>query len=601
MSEERREDILRKQQEETIKQMSTAMYWATKYHRNSRDEPMDFIGVPYLTKLYLTIGKHPNLVVEKSVQCGLSELFIIQSHIEASNGLTVMYVLPKYELRNRFVNNRIYKLHKRVRTYYEMIRQGRGGEGSTIHRTSLMHFGKGTLAYVGSNVESEFIEMPVDSAYVDEKDRCNLSNLLLLPDRYTASPYKFHREISNPTIEGFGIDERYMASSQGKWHIQCDSCGKQFVPDFFKNVVRETGPRQFIPIDSEYDPEDEMKEIQLICECGAAVDRLKDGDWIHEFDKKRWKGYRISKIFNKHATLRELFDKWVDAQGNEIKTQVFINSDLGLPYSSKGAKISIGDLNRCKRDYGQKNPTDDTGHVRIMGIDIGADLIYVIRDVVKEQGIEVRRLLEAGSVPSFELLGTEVIEKWNPRLVVIDALPEIHKVMEIKASYRSIYSSYFQEGQRKIFVDKKTKEIKMDRTAILDYVKQYVDQEIAILPDHAEFLEDGNYYSQMTASTRIMEINEDNPEKSRFVWAHTRPDHFFLAEAYCTQAWLLLPNTDVIDFFKEHTKDTLVPALSGIKNLSEEQRAELDKISKADPQKFLSGLQGKYVKRTKKV
>jgi len=255
-----------------------ALWWAKRYHINSRGERMDFKDVPYLVALYTDINKAEKMVIEKSVQCGISELFIINSHMEAAEGLSVMYVLPKYELRNRFVNNRVYKLHKRAAKYSALLREASTG----IHRTSLTHFGKGTLAFAGSNVVTEFIEIPVDSGYVDEKDKCNLTNLLLLPDRYTASPYKFHREAGNPTVEGFGIDARYLESSQGQWYIKCDECGRNFVPDFFQHVVEEVADRVFKPRDPNYDPDDELKEIELICECGEGVNRLKDGNWWHK-------------------------------------------------------------------------------------------------------------------------------------------------------------------------------------------------------------------------------------------------------------------------------------------------------------------------------
>ena len=94
---------------------------------------------------------------------GLSELFIIQLHIEAGErGMTVMYVLPKYELRNRFVDNRIFKIQKKVQKYNYMLKQAE----TSVQRKSLIHFGNGTIAFVGSNVESEFIEIPVDSARI---------------------------------------------------------------------------------------------------------------------------------------------------------------------------------------------------------------------------------------------------------------------------------------------------------------------------------------------------------------------------------------------------------------------------------------------------
>ncbi len=577
-----------------LKETSQALWWADQHHKNSRNEAMDFTKVPFLVWLYQHIAKDERMVVEKSVQCGLSELFIINSHVESAAGLTVMYVLPKYELRNRFVNNRIYKLHRRVAHYSELLRQS---SGKAIHRTSLMHFGSGTLAYVGSNVESEFIEMPVDSAYVDEKDRCNLGNLELLPDRYTASPYKFHREISNPTIEGFGIDERYQQSSKGEWHIKCPTCQQWFVPDFFKHVVREAAPRHFVPRDPEADPDPLVTgEVRLMHSCGNPVDRLQEGEYVHAHGNREWTGYRISKLFNKFTSLRGLYKKWVDAQGNDTKIQVFYNSDLGLPFTSKGAKITEGDLNACKRKYPRPTPDMATGNVRVCGVDVGAVLHYVVRDLVMERGMKVFRLLEAGAVPSFELLRTEVLEKWRPRMTVIDALPEIHKVIELKEAEKHLYSSMFQDGVRKIVVNKTDREVRMDRTAMLDYVKKLVTDQMLLLPDNAEFLMDGDYYSHMTASTRILEANDEKPEKSRFVWAHTRPDHIFLCEGYCFQAWMLLPNVDVFDFFRSQSANAAdLQAKTGkLTDIDEEERAELERLSSLNPRQFLAGLQDKY-------
>lgn len=207
-----------------------ALYWAHAYHKNIRGEKMAFPkdrGVNYLWDLYKGIGDWTHMCVEKSVQCGLSELFIIQSHLEAAErGMSIMYILPKYDLRNRFVNNRVYKLHK-LPTYNQFIKHG------AVHRTSLMHFGKGTLVYTGSNVADQFLEAPIDSVYIDEKDQCHLGNLLLVPNRLVASPYRYEREIANPTVAGFGIDERYLESSQATWMIKCTGCGEWFTPDFF--------------------------------------------------------------------------------------------------------------------------------------------------------------------------------------------------------------------------------------------------------------------------------------------------------------------------------------------------------------------------------
>jgi len=555
---------------------------------------MSFKNFPALLALYLNVKKYKQWAIEKCVQFGVSELAIIESTREAADlGMTVMYVLPKYESRNRFVNNRINKLYRDMPKYRSLWK-----EAKSTHRTSLMHIGTGTIVYVGSNVSTEFVEIPIDSGWVDEKDKCNQSNLLLLPDRYVASPFKYHREIANPTIEGFGIDERYQKSTQEQWTIKCPHCNKFIMPDFFKHVVREVDKGIYLPRDTKWK---EGKEPRLICECGKPLDRLSEGEYVAEFKDKQWHGTRLNEIYNKFYSLGLLVDEWKDAQNNDTKTQIFYNNRLGLPFSSKGAKITISDLNNLKRKYIMPKSTEARDNPRIMGIDVGAGLNVVIRDLVKVDGIEERRLIHAEVVSDFQAV-YNLLDEWRPKIAVIDNDPEIHEVMRLKSKYRNVYSSRFQEGLRKINLDKENRHITMDRTAILDYVKQFVDEEILILPSNVEFIP--FYYDQLTASTRILETDEDNPDKAKYTWVHAKPDHYHLAEVYCCQAWMCMPSWgSTLEFFKAEAAKAR-PSSGNVKDdldeLSASKREELERLSKMRPEQFLANIQKDFAKKDKK-
>jgi hypothetical protein len=554
---------------EELKQFP-ALYWAKKWHVNNRGEEMDFRSMYYLIDLYKNIHLYTRMAVEKSVQCGLTELFIVNEHVEASKGLTVFHVLPKYEIRNRFVGNRINRVHRRVAKYANLVRQA-AQEGGT-HRTSLMHFGLGAIAYVGSNVEDEFIEIPVDSAYIDEKDRCNQRNLLMVPNRLTASPYKYWREISNPTIEDFGIDERYRESTRGLWMLKCDHCGVWFTPDFFKHVIRQVDANKYEVRDPDYVKH--LRGARLIHDCGSPVDRLKRGEWVHEFPEREWVGFRISKLFNKHAvnptlgTLSELSEEWIEkVAGHQVKEQVFINDNLGLPYSSKGAKIHDYELDACKRDYAFPRAPKPHQGLRFMGVDVGEVLHYVIRERVKDRGGSARRLICAGTAPNFDVLG-RLIHDWQPKIVVIDAQPELHEVAELKGSYNMVYSSRFQKDQLEMSLDRDKRHLTMDRTFALDYVKQATDEAVNLLPPNIEGAVP-DYYPHMTALTRILDIDPEDRTKNRFVWAGAKPDHFMLAEAYCLQADSLVPEHSVFEFFQRELGRYAQEEKSTVKSLTD--------------------------------
>lgn len=564
----------------------SALEYAKRHHVNTRGEKMTFDQSHYLLYLYSMIDSLPNMVVEKSVQTGLSELYIIQSHIESGvRGMTVMYVLPKYEQRNRFVNNRIYKLHRVVERYQELIEEA----DTKVHRTSLMHFGKGTLAYVGSNVADEFIEIPVDSAYVDEKDKCNQINLLYLPDRLTASPYKFHREIGNPTVEGFGIDERYQESSQGVWMIKDPHNGEWFQPDFFTHMVKEVGHNQFIALDPEYVPHE--TEPRLIGPSGKPVDRLAYGEYVHTYPKRQWKGFRVSQVMSRYVSMDSMIREWYGAVGNELKQQIFYNSRCGRPYSAKGAKITDGVIQECKRNYSVPVGKVNARSV-FMGVDVGASLHVVIRERVLERDRRVNRLVDAVVIPGFKALG-QLIHQYGPRVVVIDAMPEIHKIMELKEEFDQVYSSKFQNDALKIQIDKKAHILSMDRTALLDFLKESYDTQEFVLPANVAELANGEFVKQLKSPTRILSANEENPEKSRYEWVHKSPDHFFLADAYCYQATMMVPDWTVFEFFESESSRVRMGEALGIDRDASsgwEEREELVRNSKVFAEGVLNEL-----------
>lgn len=545
--------LKRKQQVvQNLKTKAPLLHIAKTHHINTRGVSMDFTDLHYQIPLYRDFPKMPYVVVSKSVQCGLSELFIVCSFWEAGDkGLTIFYILPKYELRNRFVNNRVDKLIRKVPYYNEQSKIAGGGPS----RTALKQFGKGTLVYVGSNVESEFLEIPVDSIYIDEKDRCNMANLEMAPDRSTASPYKYQREISNPTIEGFGIDARYQESSKGLWMLKCSGCGQWFSPDFFIHVVREVDKGHYEAIDPDYAPGLDCKLLHN-CPNGklTAVDRLTKGEWVHEYPKRKWKGFQISKLYSKFTTLGEMVDKYRKAEGNAIRTQIFYNSDLGLPYSSEGTKLTDSLLNSCVRPYQLPLPWTSLRGELMIGIDVGSNLDYVIRERVVERGQKKRRLVEIGRAANFKILADRIRHYKAGKLksVVIDGYPEVHEVASLKEQFPFVISCRFQKDLPNLAFDKEKRIISGDRTYILDSFKQAVASQEILNPRDASNLLGGSYYKMLKAPTRLLSVDENNPDRSRFIWNEGgKPDHMFLAEAYCLLADALMPEGGALDFYED--------------------------------------------------
>lgn len=527
----------------TLKEAPT-LYWGLQYHTDTKGHPLEFGDVPYLVELYRHIHEWHSFVAIKAAQVGLTELLFLNNLREAAEGLSVFYVFPKYELRNRFVSNRVLRVLRRVPFYRDKVKEAASLGGT--ERMSLIHFGKGGLAFVGSNVEDEFLEIPVDSATIDELDRCHQQNLLLVPDRLKRSKQKYMRRISNPTVEGYGIDELYNESSKGRWFVKCNHCGHWFSPDFFAHVILQTGPHSYKPRDPEYVKGDSL-EIGLMCDkCGKSVDRLAIGEWVFEYPKIPLVGVRLNQIISPRTTLLDLFREWQKAIGNKIKEQRFYNMVLGLAFSSKGSKIFAWELDKCQRDYAM--PTVPTQHgMKVMGIDVGNPIYYIVRERVTENGVQSLRLVGGGTAMDFDVLAKK-IRDWSPRLVVIDADPEGHQVSRLKKVFGNVWSCRFQPNLVEPNKNKEDRHVTVDRTSLLDVIPAAIEAGTFLLPrmDGSYFL-DGDYYKHMQASTRIYDENELHPEKSRFVWSEgSQPDHYFLAEGYCLLADAMLPDSSLV-------------------------------------------------------
>lgn len=502
---------------ELLKRFNTRLYYALCHHRNTRREKMDFTNRKWLLEIYNCDDK--DMVIMKSVQCGISEWLICETLSKCEKGLSVFYVLPKYNLRNVFVANRIDRLFSMVPYYKDKLKRSSGEADSK----EIKHYGTGSIKFASSNTEADFIEFPADIGVIDEVDRCDQRNIQMLEDRISASKYKQTRKVSNPTVSGYGIAELYKKSDQRTWKVRCDGCGDYYEIDFFKSVCREVSEGVYELLDKAW-TEDSQEDIKVYCQgCGAEIDRLtEDGKWEPK-RKSRVTGYQISKLFDPNTTIVELWQAWQDAQGNETKKQVFYNSDLGLPYESTGAKLTEALLDKCVDDYVM--PSTAAGAV--MGADVGAVLNVSI--AVIEDG--KRKKVFIGTVLTFEEIDN-LIAQYGVECCVIDALPETRKAKELRDRNPGrvwLCEYHGREGSTgEMKVNEDEHRVSVDRTQSLDESHQDIIKQQVIYPKNAKSLDRGEFYEQMKAPTRLYDS-----EKNRFLWVEgANPDHYRHADNY---------------------------------------------------------------------
>jgi hypothetical protein len=523
------------------------IHWARYYHLNTKNKRMSFDNRGFLTDIYKAIHKEQKVVMPKSVQCGVSEAFVVSHFEQAERGLAILYILPKTDLRNRFVDNRIDRTIIRVPKYREIMATSVGKTDSK----SLKMFGQGVINYVASNSPANFTEFPADVIYYDEWDKMDQKSILLAKDRISDSEYKYERSVSQPTIEEFGISYEFERSSKGERFFKCPHCGEWQIYDFLKNVVEELGQREYRVLDKDYvfDIDAiEKPEVKIFCiKCHKVVPRFETKQvWVHEFPDREVKGFHVSKIFSPQGTIRDLVDGLMEAKDSEDKMMHWLNSELGVPMSGAGTQITRDEILASRGDY-TLGPNMVENGARFAGIDVGK----VLHTIVREWQNGKKKLVWKGKLSGGEQSVLNMMRDFNVRNTVIDAEPELNLVRNLKKMSGKIYNCKFHGNPEMTLTRKRDKiNVRLRRTLCIDRIKENYARGIYLNP--RDITEDKEYMKHMQSNVRI--ANDDG----EFVWLQKtkRPDHYLLSEGYCDLAYELTAGNNIFEAYEKIVKQT---------------------------------------------
>lgn len=493
----------------------------------SRDAESQCIAIDHPDKLY---------IMDQYVVTHNSEFLIIDHFAMAKCGLSVLFVLPKYDLRNRFVQNRINKCVERVSEYSKIMGSG------FFDSVQLKYFGGGTINYVGSNVEKDFYEIPTNCAIVDEYDNCHQENLRFVADRMSAATnlYPFIRWAGNPRFSNLGINQKFNESDKREWSVPCEKCGTINQLDWFKHVVECVRDKMgnilsYELLDREWKSGDK-RDIFMLCEsCRNPINRFSpQGLWVPNNPEGTYEGYHISKLFTRQASVVSMWKDFVKSTANPSLMDWFYMSILGIPPSSQGNRVTpeiMAGAARAKEFLLAGNEAYVSEKVPgpcTMGIDVGSFLDIRISRVLAGKRVAVY----LGRVNTQDEV-YELMKRYNVEYAVIDCGPELHLVDEIQNSAPcSVWRCRFNSAEGKIqniSYDTSNMEIKVDRTFIMDRSLAQLRRGKNILPKNYDSVFGGDYLKQMTASVRERVLDPSGNE--RYEWMKTE-DHHWLADCY---------------------------------------------------------------------
>ncbi len=169
-----------------------------------------------------------------------------------------------------------------------------------------------------------------------------------------------------------------------------------------------------------------------------------------------------------------------------------------------------------------------------MGVDTGKDLHVVISRYVKARDRR-REILYVGTRQAYSELDV-LMERFNVRRCVIDALPEIHATREFANRFRGrVYLNYFVENQRGSYAwDSDERIVRENRTEALDASRQVVRDGKVIFPRAGKLMQE--FAEHLAADVKQLIEDEVTGQKT-YRYVRTGTNHYSFAFTYDCIAW----------------------------------------------------------------
>lgn len=512
---------------------------ARDHHYTVRGTPMKFADRLFLAELYRDFPLIDGADVQSAVQTGKTECIIILALERAGwAGKIVAYVLPSGAVRNRFVQNRINPLLATVPAYKEKNKQA-VVSGKYVDNLSIKKFGNGTIMFLGSNTENNFVEFSADVLLIDEYDRCDQRNLDMAWDRVRESPFPQLFRVGNPRLPKVGICARYDESDMRQFMFPCSHCGYKQAIDWFANVVERNDAGNWVPRDRSGEG-----DLRMLCiKCHAFFHRGYEGaHWVAQHPDRHRRGYHISRLDMIAQPIASLMGEWVAAQGDMSKLQAFYNGVLGVGFESASTSVTLEDIHRTASDYTMDGGSGGDDYINLSvsaGIDVGVVLNVVVSVHERnEDGDGVRKAVWVGTAKTFEDLQS-ILARFHVNMAVMDARPETHKAQELRDFYinhneTAMWLAQFYPTERLSGESYGAKYRYADRICTVDRT-QLLDatlDDMRAQPVRRQFPSDistvEGFVEQMRAPHRVL-----NQNGTRYVWEEgSKSDHYRFADAY---------------------------------------------------------------------
>jgi len=513
-----------------VRDLSRLSDWICAYTTHPKDTSAPWSFEDHEMQVEIANCDAPKACVRKCSQVGLSELSvrIVLGLLNIYTNSTAIYTLPTTNFARKFAKARI----DSVISGSEVLSASVNKDNDSSELKQLA----GSFLYIsGSFGQTSAISVPADFLIRDEVDFSNQVALSTFASRLGhAENGGITRDFSTPTVEKYGISDKYDNSTQARYVVKCDSCGKKVAPEFLNDVIIPGYDEEISKLEKSdlINPKYDINGAFVACpSCHNPLTQANLCDaskreWVHAYERgtRDYIGYQVypydvPKVNPVPKTLRAL---------DEYKKKAdWVNFKVGVTYEDAETSFLEEAIDRgtCL-DWVMPRELAAAGCVFAMDVGKVSHMLVGKRSGVYLDVIHAERVRETGEGEVFER-AYELMRMYGVVKGVIDAGPDFSTALKLitKGYHNQVFACYYVRSTRTSLANLDVKEvdqvINANRTGTLDETARAANKgQIR----YARMEESATIKAHLRALKRV---ETDNAAGERVgSWIKTDDDHY---------------------------------------------------------------------------
>lgn len=390
--------------------------WALRY-KYIKGKPTTFVSKtnPFKNRPWqrqILDDLHPNKVVEKSRQLGISEVNVTEClHFLIYHPKTkVMYTFPTGGQMADFSNTRVTPIFQDSPGLNKYLSKNNNNVSTKKIGESYLFMRSASAGNLGEGAD-------IDMLCLDEFDRMRDGVELAFQEGLKSSPYNLIRRFSTPTVPGRGVDKLYNESDQMRYFHTCSYCGEKQFLEFEENII-QVNPRGVNQTTGEI----EDGTFIIACKkCHKELNRWDEGIWVPlKPSIRETRGYLVTQMDASWISADDIMRR----QQKYASKQLFYNYVLGKPYVQTGLLVTDADITQSIRLKGHIMSRTRDYIAIVAGIDWGEPSWMVILGIRANGAVDLLHTVCARSSSEMPLSDVTtmctVLRAYSPNLVVAD-------------------------------------------------------------------------------------------------------------------------------------------------------------------------------------